>query len=425
MKRFTLISVLCICGMLLCACSVGKKPTNQQAQIEQEQPELKQNDYRGGVFRTNALKTNIITVIEDMKQNNALLRSSAPDSYWTEEGYQDFVLNFLSTPIIMDTRWMNEEQTTFEAAVSGMLSNENSFTKKNSDGFVSRYDGLSIVRNEKDDYSITGVTEPYIRNNLRNSGSTSYRILYDCDKDWCKAYATFAFSNDDLPNFTRELFEYRRVNADSFLIQTSTERLYVTLGPGAEGATSIAKRPVKAVYYSKLSGGSRTTYEPYEPLSEYDDEGRIIDENRQKNRLYQKNDYLNEEGDLSFAYGKKDSQFLKGSLALTDPIAWVFEDKALAQGIIYENNVLVVVTFNKLSESYERFIYVKGTINEAEIERISSEIVIEGLVGFNENGEPKTEEEEPDDTNTPDEIVEPTSEPTPESVPEETGGGQE
>ena len=293
-------------------------------------------------------------------------------------------------------------------------------------------DGLFDCENitfRKDDYSITGVTEPYIRNNLRNSGSTSYRILYDCDKDWCKAYATFAFSNDDLPNFTRELFEYRRVNADSFLIQTSTERLYVTLGPGAEGATSIAKRPVKAVYYSKLSGGSRTTYKPYEPLSEYDDEGRIIDENRQKNRLYQKNDYLNEEGDLSFAYGKKDSQFLKGSLALTDPIAWVFEDKALAQGIIYENNVLVVVTFNKLSESYERFIYVKGTINEAEIERISSEIIIEGLVGFNENGEPKTEEEEPDDTNTPDEIVEPTSEPTPEptpeSVPEETGGVQE
>ena len=56
--------------------------------------ELQQNDYRGGVIRTLTLKDSVLNVMEQMKSNNTAVRETSPNSYWTADGYQDFVSTF-------------------------------------------------------------------------------------------------------------------------------------------------------------------------------------------------------------------------------------------------------------------------------------------------------------------------------------------
>jgi hypothetical protein len=419
MKKTRALAAVLLCVFLLSACSLGG-PKNQTTQ-NGEPKELQQNDYRGSVFRTQALQKSILAVIEEMKGNNQILRQSSPDAYWTKDGYQDFVLSFLADPIINDTIAFNEEQSTedkggFNDIITYVKGNENTFTRLNDDGkrvLKSGYTAMEIIKNEKDDYSITGITRRYNTHAAEQDTAIteSYRILYDCDKDWAKAYATASFSTLELPDITTDLFEYRRIDENRFLIQTSTERLYVVLAPAAEGAESIPKRSIQEFAYSRLTDGHRTTFEPYTRLPETDENGWTVEANKQKNRAFEQFPDINETGDVSFAYGKNDSLFLKKSLANTDPLGWVFEDKALTQGIVYEDGILVVVTFNKLSESYERFVFAKGSFDEARVELIASRIEIEGLVGFNEAGEPEA---------TPTVTPEPTGEPEPTETPGET-----
>lgn len=421
MKQKTgILAILLICTLLFSACSIGGG--NTTGGDSGEQRELQQNDYRGAVFRTLALQKSVLAIIDEMKGNNQPIRQSSPNAYWTNEGYQDFVMTFLSDPILFDTSYLNEEQlTNWDDVVKLTKLGETSFNYVNEDGkrvLKSGYQQMQVVKNEKDDYSITGITRRYNLHAAEQDTAIAenYRVLYDCDKDWAKAYATATFTTLPLPDITTDLFEYRRLDENRFLIQTTTERLYVVLHPAADGTESLSKRTVKEFAYSRLTDGTRTTFTPYTPLPEVDENGWTIDNVKQKNRAYAQFPDINETGDVAFAYGKNDSLFLKKSSAGEDPLSWVFEDKALQQGIVYEDGILVVVTFNKLSESYERFIFAKGTIIESKVEEIASRIEIEGLVGFNEQGEaemtpsPTPPAENPDTT-------EPTQ--TPEDNPED------
>ena len=121
--------------------------------------ENQQNDYRGGVMRTLTLKNMILDVMDGMKQNNGVVRSENPNSYWTTDGYQDFVSTLLDNSIIEDTQWFNEEETDWDT----ILSQYRSQTGKFSDG-----ENLTctITRNEKDDYSISGVAGTWCRLSL-------------------------------------------------------------------------------------------------------------------------------------------------------------------------------------------------------------------------------------------------------------------
>ena len=82
--------------------------------------ELLQNDYRGGMMRADVVKNTVLKAIDTLKQGNITIRSDNPNSYWTAEGYQDFVANFFSTSIINDTQWFNEEETDFATVITQM-----------------------------------------------------------------------------------------------------------------------------------------------------------------------------------------------------------------------------------------------------------------------------------------------------------------
>lgn len=432
------ISALIMSALMLSAISFtgcGNKNEDVSSAGEKTQvtdtatKEIRQNDYRGGVIRTYALQENILSVMESMKQNNVTIRSDSPNSFWTNEGYQDFVVNFLNSPIMNDTQWFNEEETDWATITSQLISVNNSFTVPSSDsptGYAAKYSSLLASRNEKDDYTISGISGNW---NGKNTyfGNTTYRILYDCDKDWCKAYASLDI-NSEVPNITTDLFEYARINDNTFAIQTSTERLLVVLDI-AETDTDIRERSIKEFYYSKLtSEGARTTFAPFEPKLEYDEiTGGYITENARYNSMMETYSLINEKGDLTTQYGVNDSMFLTDNITENINSEWVFDDKSLQQAIIYKNGALVVTTYNKLSETYERFIYVKDGINDEDIKKLENMVEIKNLVGVqkvpkavvkpapvvettteNETAEPETSEES-DTENETEEVTEPAS----------------
>ena len=341
--------------------------------------ELLQNDYRGGVMRADVVKNTVLKAIDTLKQGNITIRSDNPNSYWTAEGYQDFVANFFSTSIINDTQWFNEEETDFETVITQMASTANSFTGKNDNGeYVSRYPQLSVKRNEKDDYEISGATTAL--KGVTSSTDAKYRILYDCDKDWCKAICTADINIDAIKNpVTTQMFEYARLDNNTFVIQTETERLVAVFEPTTED-TDLRERQLKEFYYSRLAVNcNRTGFKAFEPLPEVDENEAYSAENAQINATMKNYPYVNQDGEQASYYGAKNSLFLVDKANLNKD--WVFEDKALQQAISYKDNNLIVLNYNKLAERYEQFVYYKDKApSDDEVKKI---VDVSKLVGDN------------------------------------------
>ena len=131
--------------VLLTGCSQSEAASDVQAEaapvvIDTATREIQQNDFLGGVMRTLALQTTVLGIMENMKRNNIVVREDNPNSYWTTDGYQDFVSTFLATPIINDVQWFNEEETDWNTVVTQIYSVPNSFTQLKSEGqYTSKY----------------------------------------------------------------------------------------------------------------------------------------------------------------------------------------------------------------------------------------------------------------------------------------------
>lgn len=407
MKRKKTAALLLSCIMLLSAgmtaCGNNNQPTEeQQAAAKAEETltkEIHMNDYRGGITRTLAIKDNILTLVDDMKSNNAIVRENNPESFWTKDGYQDFVTNFMSTGIIDDTKWFNEEEASWESTYQQICSQKSRYTSS-SDGSYVLSSGVKVLRNEKDDYSITGLKDISVKvinsklsQNETYNGTGNYRILYDCDKDWCKSYLTVSVDSSITP-FTMEMLEYARIDDNTFAIQTETERILVKLEAVASD-TDIRERKIKEFYYSRLvSDGVRTTFVPFTPLPVYDagNSNLYSDANAQTNKAMEKFPAINNRGDCTTRYSKNNSLFLDDYLIAvpqeetdTDCMEkakeWVFEDKALQQALCYKDGSLVVTTYNKLSEKYERFEYAVSGTDEKNTKALEDLVEIQNLVG--------------------------------------------
>ncbi|MBR0542352.1 MAG: hypothetical protein IJK26_09130 [Clostridia bacterium] len=383
------------CGKKGGETSGNSQSAEEAAQLDRKTIELRQNDYRGGITRMQAVQDNVLKVMEQMKSNNIIIREDSPNSFWSAEGYQDFVATFLDTPIINDTCWFNEEEGDWQTTLQMMGKVENSFTQKQDDGTYRLK--ATVERNEKDDYTVTGVqgwVSFDVNLKKKYEGNCIWRVLYDCDKDWCKAYCTMTIT-DKIPDATVQMFEYMRVDDNTFIVQTSRERLMVVLKP-VEEDTDLREREVKEFYYSKLvQEGMRTTYSPYEVLPEYDEAtGTSIKENERQNELmaeYQNG--INENGDLAVRYGQNDSVFYRSPSAIT-PANFVFEDKSLQQAISYKDGVLVVTTYNKLSKIYERFTYSLKDADTSIVGELEKLVEINNLVGIQEVPEIEVENKE-------------------------------
>lgn len=373
--------------MLLSMAGCGKKVDEEELARQKAEAtaakEIKQNDYRGSVKRTLAIKEQVIALLDTMKSNNIVLREDSPNSFWNVDGYQDFVSTFLDYKIFNDTQWFNEESADWESTLKQLSSQSNSFTKV-SDGKSTLQNGVTVMRNEKDDYTVTGV--PWVMNIpladkfYTYNGKANYRILYDCDKDWCKAYSTMSVIKE-LPATTVEMFEYQRINDDVYAIQTSRERLMVVFDP-VEEDTDIRNRVIKEFYYSKLvAEGQRTTFKPFEPLPEVDIvTKKALRDNEKFNLLMAENLPFNEKGECCSRYGEADSMFYVYPTEMNKN--WVFEDKSLQQAICYKNGTLLVTTYNKLSDSYERYVYATSASDENIKKELEDLVEIKNLVGI-------------------------------------------
>lgn len=410
-----ILAVLCASMMLFsfAACNKGetKKTTEETQEVSTlgsgaTEAELMQNDYRGGALRTMELRYNIMNLMEYMKSGNDQIRSENPNSFWESEGYQDFVTTFLMTSIINDTQWLNEEESSWEGAVARTFSQPNTFTTESDGGYVKKWG--EIKRIEKDEYTIYDISgkstdvipEWNISRNIGNmtangvkqneyKGNYEWHILYDCNRDWCKAYCTLTMDDENVPPITLQLFEYMRIDNDTFAIQTNRERLYIVLKP-VEVDTNISKREIKEFYYSKiLLTSPRASFTPFEPKPEYDAvSGEYISAAKKYNETMRSYAAINDKGDVMNLYGKNDSMFTADKDITRD---WVFEETALWQAIVYKDDAMVVTTYNKLTEEYEQFTYALSTVSDSLKDELKALVDLNKLVGELEIPEAETE----------------------------------
>lgn len=394
--KFGIFAIMLASSVMLTGCGKdAEKEKAEQAKStlekldeewEYQSTSLYQNDYRGSVYRSYVLQKKVLDATEYMKSGNNVIREENPNSYWNVKGYQEFVTNFFTIPIIYDTEDISEESVacpTWADTVARISADTNSFTVAGDEGNVLK-SGITISRNEKDDYTIKGLT--WSINSLDSSynGTLTYRILYDASKDWAKAYAQmplFSYRSKNI-NGTAQIYEVRRIDNNTYVLQTSTERLLVVLKP-VEEDTDIRLREIKEFYYSRLRTDiARSTFETSlliegtsryakafnefaEKFNEEEKMGTIhfstLEEmwNKQVNEVNSHfSEAVNEWGDLADRYGENDSIFYASAEDLTNPKLYVFRDTHLQQAFAYKDGVLVVANYNKLNDTYENPIYI-------------------------------------------------------------------
>ena len=365
--------------------------TDEQKAEQQLSEELKMNDYRGGIQRTHALLDNVTEIVKKMKSNNEKIREDTPNNYWYKKGYLDFVSTFFDEPIINNTEWFTEEETkNWDETYKKITTAENDFTQGGNDGTTLK-DGIIITRNEKDDYKINVEGDNW----NEYAGDTEYRIFYDCNRDWCKAYSKMSF-NESMPEITTQLFEYAQINENTYALQTSTERLLIKLEK-AKKDTDIRDRKIKEFYYSRLSSDmQRKEFEPYKPQKEFRSSDNALQEQAvEKNKLMAQYPNVNEEGDLSTQYGTSETMFVKDEIKDIN-VDWVFEDKSLQQGILYKDNAMVVTSYNKLSNSYERFVFAAKSVKDELISDLENQcnVAFNAYIDADNKAENKDDEDE-------------------------------
>ena len=187
------------------------------------------------------------------------------------------------------------------------------------------------------------------------------------------------------------------VNGDKTEVATKTEKKDSQKSDTVQ-YVDMRNREVKEFYYSKLvKDGMRSTFTPYEELPEVESTSATeLNVNIKKNELMQKYPFMNEYGDVAFYYGEKDSMFFHAPADMNEK--WVFEDKALQQAIVYKDGILVATTYNKLSDSYERFIYARSDADSSITKSLEDMVVINSLVGVVEEAKVSQSPEDTADT---------------------------
>lgn len=394
MRKKKIMPFVMVAALMLSVSGCGSSSSNPAEQTTADLPtkEIRQNDYRGGVVRTQGIQKAVLDKIEQIKSGNAVIRSENPNTYWSNTDYQDFVLNFLNSQILTDTQWFNEEEASWSETLQVIGRNNNSFTEytnENDYGYKLK-SGIKITRNEKDDYSVSGISKYYSL--FTSEQALNYRILYDCDKDWCKAYANINIGINGFSPVTMELYEYRRITDDIYVIQTNTERVLAIYEP-AEKDTDLRDRVLSEFYYSRLAtGGYRTSFKPSEYLNEYDTNSAVIQSNvRMNDSIEAYYGICNTDGDNSRTYGVNDSVFymdfpvsqgaLKEDFKAQFINDWIYADNSMQQAIWLKDGILCVVTWNKLSNVYETFTYSPTGTAESMIKSVSDTVETDTFVG--------------------------------------------
>lgn len=384
-----LLSLMLVSAMLTgCATNEdGGGATNSGAVNTTENIEVNQNDYRGAVKRTMAIKGNILSIIDTFNERNTSIVTENPSSYWESDAYKYLSLNFVNEELLNLTGFFNETETDWATVESATLGN---FTDAEGNLLVQNY---MLVREDENKY-VLNFTQNGIYAWFQNKTASFNNVIdvtYDASHDWAKTVRTRREAYGTSPTVSDGLFEYARLGDNSFAIQTETERLYVvyedTLYDEAN-ASELLTNPLadkKIVYfcYSRLDGS---------PLPQYLEV--IEDENTGEKILqfgYQVNNAVNvtANGEYICQYNPCDSMFYDIDNVNEN---WVLEHNGfLSQVLIYSEDTLTVKTLNELSNKMEYTIFhADGTTESGIEEKPTEEDIINQILGAEE--EPVEEE---------------------------------
>ena len=228
-KKITYLLILNLILINVAGC--GKKTsgsTNDEAQqLLTTCVEVNQNDYRGAYMRADAIKNNVLGVVESFNESNNEVAMTNVSDYWNSENYQYFKTSLIGNPYLPFTQIANETETDWDTVYNETY---NLFCYTNDDGdTVTDITDYDFVRNAENEYNLNFSEQtviPSIDNNLQRIWKDMH-LLYDGNHDWAKCYMeSYLYSNKYYP-IQDGLFEYGRQTDKSFVIQTETERLYV------------------------------------------------------------------------------------------------------------------------------------------------------------------------------------------------------
>lgn len=392
--------------------AAAKEAAAKEAAEQKRLEEVNQNDYRGALTRIDSIRTNLLGVLDGFNQRNIAIEKDHASDFWTSEGY-----SYLSASLLNDDAWkytyfFNELETTWEEA---QKATKEQFEKTKADpADATEYwaDNISIKHPETNHYTLNYAYEtslPFYTNGTYKF-TTFQRIKYDANHDWASCTR---WRNGNGLSINDGLLEYVRLSPTEFVIQTSTERLYVryedglyddtqedveTLIEAEEGAASesaaegaaegeekveatptpeapkltdpLGTKRIVEFYYSMLNGEPR--YEYAEPNISEDNSYLPFWEVKTADFTYYKNIAGNEEQqEYVCVYNTyRDSVFDHMDELGKD---WVFADNGrFKQCISFYDDMLVVKNENQLvdmlectlfkadgtTESYDEDIYV-------------------------------------------------------------------
>lgn len=385
-------TLLMLTMVFTCLAGCGKQTANTQTVIDSaddtETIEVNQNDFRGGIKRIEAIRGNILNIVNGFNEQNFAIQTELPCSYWSSEEYQYFIAHFISGDIYQYTDLFNEFETdweTVDTSVKGMLAN--------SEGNLPQ--GFALERVTDNHYTLT-FEESKVMTDYRLKPSDTiwlWDCIYNPTHDWVQTvqYGTSSMGTDKTKYQTRFLEYGRRGNV--FIMQTEFERLfviyentepitventsmYILNNKGKEipvtqedidsGAVNIEdvqyhtnsiitynplkNNTIKAFYYSRLDGNILPKYLNVE-ASSLEEEVDGLGTRGVKDETIDY-DAVTEEGYVKTHYNTCDSIFLHIDDITKD---WVTSEGTYQQVVTYENGDLTVKTANQLSQQYEIF----------------------------------------------------------------------
>lgn len=317
MKR-KLLSILLICtSIFTAACS---KTTEDPEIIEEEQiVEIARNDYYGGVQRISKIQTDTYQLIQNLQSSNYNIIQGNPTDYWSDPNYFFFDFNPCSSAYMPYTIYLNEtdEWDTILSQVA-MAYGEN-------------YD-TSVEKQDVNKYKISsyGVFYAPDTQDMRTITNHLY-CYYDAGHDYLQMRErTVPFNFNEINGYEEGLYEFARLDKNSFVIQTEKERLYIHYNDNNE---------IQEFYYS------------------------LLDESQDRESLINALEELQSQNpDVWDVYidGRMTNHYLSSYDSIFQNIEnidehWVLEEPNVNQYIIYRNHTLTCAIQNYLTKNIEIF----------------------------------------------------------------------
>ena len=351
LKKTLILFFMCI--IMLTGCSQNDNKQNEENIIPA------QNDWQGGFYRLVGLLNDVAESIKFLDDYNYETEMGNPLDYWSEDTFHYLHFDPLYSESLALSSYFNEYED-FSIAQESIY---NILYEKG-------HNYISISKLNKHDYEIkyTGyVPGPYGSQTEYTQNITE--CIYDAEHDYLRLMSISNSPNFDLP-YCYEMYEYARINSNTYAVQTKNERLYAEYDDDGN---------IKSFHYSQLGDSTPLTADSWNEWYVYLSElaecntdmakyfNRIIYvENPDRYTLCNDSMFLNVEGCNPAWVTEKTECDLCGGLGIISDIEndvniecgycdGTGKNNNYTSVITFEDNTLTVSVYNKLLQKYEGF----------------------------------------------------------------------